>query len=108
MIAEMKLPTLNPAIVSGMATPSSPATPPLSSVISGLMMSVVSAVTMAVNAPPMVTPTAMSMALPLSMNSLNSSKRLFFSSAIMVPFYYVGILVAVCDFTLVYNKWREK
>ena len=48
------------------------------------MMSLVSEVTMAVNAPPMMTPTAMSMTLPRMMNSLNSLMNLFICSPLVV------------------------
>ena len=63
--------------VPGTTSPEiSPAPPPATTLISGLMMLLVSAVTMDVNAPPMMTPTAMSMTLPRLMNSLNSLMNL--------------------------------
>ena len=45
----------------------------VTSVISGLMRFSTSELTMAVNAPPTMIPTAMSITLPRAMNSLNSS-----------------------------------
>ena len=45
----------------------------VTSVMSGWMTLVTSELTIAVNAPPTMIPTAMSMTLPRAMNSLNSS-----------------------------------
>ena len=47
--------------------------PPVTSWMTGVMMSFTSELTMPVNAPPTMMPTAMSITLPRAMNSLNSS-----------------------------------
>ena len=58
---------------TGMVRPATPlAASPVSSLMAGLMRSFVSEVTIAVNAAPMMTPTAISITLPRLMNSLNS------------------------------------
>ena len=54
-----------------------PTSPPAMTLMSGLMMSFVSDVTIAVKAPPMMTPTAMSITLPRLMNSSNSLSNFF-------------------------------
>ena len=67
------------------ATPSemSPGPPVKISDSSGLMKFVVSAVTMPVNAPPMMTPTAMSITLPRRANFLNSSMNFFMGKPLL-------------------------
>ena len=53
--------------------------PPMRSPMTGLMKSLTKELTIAVNAPPTVIPTAISMTFPLEMNFLNSAKKpLFF------------------------------
>ena len=65
-------------LVPGTTSPEiSVALPPAITEISGLMMLSVSEVTIAVNAPPIITPTAMSITLPRLMNSLNSLSNAF-------------------------------
>ncbi len=68
--------------VPGMTNPPTSAFPPVTKLMSGWMMSEVSAVTIAVNAPPMMMPTAMSITSPWLMNSLNSLKKLMVGSSL--------------------------
>ncbi len=71
--------------VPGITRPeTSVALPPATRLMSGVMMLLVSAVTIDVKAPPMMTPTAMSITLPRLMNSLNSSKNCFTVSLLMI------------------------
>ena len=77
MIALMKAP--KSISVPGTTRPEMPVPPPVIALMRGLMMLVVSAVTMPVNAPPMMTPTAMSITLPRMTNSLNSDANFFMS-----------------------------
>ena len=80
MIALMKAPKSMGCSLpgTGMVRPAMPlAASPVRSLMAGLMRSLVRDVTMAVNAAPMMTPTAISMTLPRLMNSLNSPKNFF-------------------------------
>ena len=52
-------------------------TPPVSTPMAGMMMSLTSDVTILPKAAPMITPTAMSTTLPLMANSLNSLRNFF-------------------------------
>ena len=60
-----------------------PGAPPVTNEMSGWMTFVTRAFTTAVNAPPMMTPTAMSITLPLLMNSANSAMMPFLPSLAM-------------------------
>ena len=57
---------------TGMTKPDTPVPPPVMSTMKGWTMSLTNDVTIAVNAAPMMMPTAMSITLPRLMNSLNS------------------------------------
>ena len=63
--------------------PGTPGAPPVTNEMSGWMTFVTRAFTTAVNAPPMMTPTAMSITLPLLMNSANSAMTPFLPSLAM-------------------------
>ena len=96
MMALMNAPKSMPFSVpgTGMVSPAiSASPPPVTSLISGLMMSLVSDVTIEVNAPPTITPTAMSITLPRLMNSLNSERNDICISILLV---LVAIAVVGC------------
>ena len=61
-------------------------TPPVSMEMSGMMMSLTREVVILPNAPPMTTPTAMSMTLPRMAKALNSSKNFFIQKAPLAGF----------------------
>ena len=88
-----KLPYLMATSVAGSVTPSAPATaafstifqlekstPPVSREIRGMMASFTREVEILPNAPPMMTPTAISITLPRAIKVLNSPMKLFFFS----------------------------
>ena len=60
--------------------------PPVSMEMSGMMISLTSEVVILPNAPPMTTPTAMSMTLPRMAKALNSSKNFFIQKAPLAGF----------------------
>lgn len=99
MMALMNAPKSMPFSVpaTGMVSPAtSVPLPPVMSLMSGLMMSSVSDVTMAVNAAPMMMPTAISITLPRLMNSLNSAKRLFMVDPFSRETFCQGIMALFC------------
>lgn len=99
MIAVMKAPKSMPFSVpgTGIVRPAtSVPAPPVMSLMNGLMMSSVSDVTMAVNAAPMMMPTAMSITLPRLMNSLNSARRLFMVDPFLRETFCQGIMPLFC------------
>ena len=76
-------PTLSMLVISSMLLP---AIVPMMRLISGVMIFSQSAVTIALNAPPIITPTARSSTLPRLMNSLNSPKNFFIDTFLLSSF----------------------
>ena len=60
--------------------------PPVSMEMSGMMISLTTEFVILPNAPPMTTPTAMSMTLPRMAKALNSSKNFFIQKAPLAGF----------------------
>src|SRR5699024_5421597 len=81
--------------------------PPKRMPMTGMTTSLTRELTMAVNAPPMMTPTARSMTLPREMNCLNSAQKLFACFICVLPLrrrtvwvraafgYYSGFFVKI-------------